>query len=296
LSAAIEMLECDLHRVRFQGDRGFLIGVFKIPKAGDVAALGDLINPQVGARYKLHGKWVHDNKWGRQFKFKRYEKMEPQDEAGIYRYIVHTAKWVGPAIGKQLIKLYSEETLQVLREDPERVAEEVRGITKKRAGDIQRMLLENQSRETLLVELEALVGGLGLRKSLPTEIALKWKSDAITLLKKNPYILCKLENVGFLTADRIAMERLKIEKDSFNRKVAAIHYIISKNEKNGSVWIEVIDLRQQVELLVGCDVRDAITELVKRDLALDNRNFVATKSAARDETYIADKLKKMIRR
>jgi len=290
----LQVLECDLKRVIFQGDNGFIIGNFSVPLSGSVPALGDLLTPQVGAKYRLHGDWVENKKFGRQFKFKSYETIEPKSSQGIYRYIVHTAKWVGPATGKKIIEEYGEETLNILRTNPTKVAKEIRGITLARAIDIQEKMLENKNIEHLMVQIEAIVGGLGLRKSLPAEIIKRWKSKSLDALKQNPYVLCKLDNVGFLTADRIAMERLKIPLESFNRKVAAIEYVMKENENNGNVWIEANDLVNRSAQLTECDCKQAIVDISKEYLEIDSKRYIANKKAANDERYIAEKLKRML--
>ena len=134
---------------------GFLIGKFAYEqKRGVFTALGKIMRPERGLAYKLRGHWTENPRFGRQLAFGYYEVLQPKDAEGIFKYLVRVAKWIGPTVAGRIVNAYGENSLEVLRSDPERVAAEIKGITLERAKEIQACLAENEQIEAALVEIE----------------------------------------------------------------------------------------------------------------------------------------------
>jgi exodeoxyribonuclease V alpha subunit len=292
MTTEVQQIHGTLDRIRFQSDKGFFIGIFKSQDT-NVVALGNLLKPKVGFDYDLTGKWVNNAKWGKQFRFQLYSEIKPKSTDGILRYLVNTAKWVGPVVGARLIEAYGSETMDVLREDPEKVATDIRGITLKRAEEIQNIIVGNETIEALIIDLEALIGGAGLRQSLPIEIAKEFGSDAVDILKDDPYILTTFAGVGFLSADRVALSRFKTVRKSVKRQVAGIKHILKENERSGNVWCYIDTLFRNAETLLGCDITEGFEHVLKSSV-IKVANLVAIKQMAYDESYIATKIKALL--
>ena len=82
---------------------------------GDIVTITGLL-PYVGEGdvMKVYGKWVHNPKYGRQFKVEQSEKQLPADRAAILRYLSSGAiKGVGPKTAKRIVDLFGEETFDV---------------------------------------------------------------------------------------------------------------------------------------------------------------------------------------
>ena len=269
-----------LLNIRYYNEvNNYLIGVFR-GEVEDFKAIGTMINPLKGAEYELSGEEVENEKWGKQFKFRAYRQVVPEDEQGIYRYLVHTVKWVGPAPATKMIEKYGDETLKKLKEDPEGVADEIRGITRKRALEIQELMYENAETEETIVALEAIIGGCGIRKNMPTELAKQNGWAIIDAIRSNPYILTKYHGIGFLTADMIALHRIKIAPDSILRKKAGVQYILEQNESKGNTWIKDADLHRQAAELLHCDPSDGIYESLKKEAYIEEDMIASAKTAA----------------
>jgi ATP-dependent exoDNAse (exonuclease V) alpha subunit len=155
----LESINGILSRIHFHKD-GFLIGRLN---SGE-GVLGGMDNPCLGQEYRFRGDWVDNPKYGRQFKFLSYQIEVPQTADGIYRYIVKTAKWVGPEIGRHIVEAFGEKTLMVLKHDPLHVANSIKGITLERAQEISEMLIENEYTEAAQVELEGILDTIFQRR------------------------------------------------------------------------------------------------------------------------------------
>jgi len=285
-----EAIEGILDTIRFQNENGFLIGQFVNASEDSFAALGTLLKPKVGVNYRLFGKWVENQRWGFQFQFSAYQSVEPKDVEAIYRYIVNTAKWVGPVVGRTIVQAYKENTLEVLRTSPERVARETRGITLARALEIQKAILENYELEQTIVELEKLLGGQGLKRTLPAEIAALWGPASVASLKENPYALTKLRGIGFLTADRLAINRFQINPTSMHRQRACIYYLLQQNEVSGNTWISMQTLQDQATKLISVNIIDGLREAVEKGWISLVGDMLAIPTTNEKEAYVANRL------
>lgn len=292
-SPTAEIFQGTLTRVRFKNENGFLIGEFQAEKS-NYAAIGTLIRPEEGMEYKLFGKWINDPQWGKQFKFTKYEVMVPKDTDGILRYIVRVARWVGPKIGAALIAEYGEKTLDALRDDPCCVARDIKGITEERALEIQTLIKQNQEIESAMVELESLVGGQGLRKSLPMDLIVKFGANAADVLRENPYKLTEIHGVGFPSADRVAINRFKVDPASVARATAAMLHVLRENEFEGHTWMSVNKLFEAVKNLTGRDVKEGLEGLREKKLVIVDGEFVALARTAHNERFVAEKIMGML--
>jgi len=291
----MEPIQATLTNIRFERD-GFLIGMFQSEKGGEFAALGNILNAEIGMEYKLFGKWVNDRQWGQQLKIKTYETIIPKSTDGIYRYIVRIVKWVGPKTGKAIIAKYGIDTLDILREDPERVSTDIKGITRERAFEMQEFIKEYHDIENTLVELERLIGGFGLRSSLPMDAIAKWKSQAVDVLKSNPYRLTEMKQIGFPSADKVALGRFKINPKSVFRQRSAIEHVIKdQTHQHGHIWINKEAAIKEVEMLIGCNPSEGYREAIEKLIIIEVDGLVALRSMAKDETDIADKVKELLR-
>ena len=289
----MDMIEANLSHIKFERD-GFIIGVFQDEK-NEFAGLGNILRAEIGMTYRLFGQWSVDRQWGRQYKFKTHEAIIPKSTDGIYRYIVRIAKWVGPKTGRALIEAYGIETLDILRDKPDQVSRDIKGITLQRAIEIQGIIRKNQKFESAMVELEKLVGGFGLRGSLPVDLLQKWGADAVALLKENPYRLIEMKRVGFPSADRLAIDRFKIEpKSIFRQQAAVIHAIREQTHGEGHVWVNVSKLVEDVKKMIRCNPSEGLARAIEKGAVVQEGAWVALMAMARDEKYIAEKIKELL--
>ena len=70
--------------------------------------------------------------YGQQFKVESYETKIPEDTIAIERYLGSGAiKGVGAALAARIVRRFGEDTMRILDEEPERLAE-VKGISERK--------------------------------------------------------------------------------------------------------------------------------------------------------------------
>ena len=272
--------------IRFSKN-GFLIGLLEDGES----VLGNMSEPIIGQAYRLAGDWVDDPRWGRQFKFDRYAAEAPQDAEGVYRYLVRVAKWVGPIVGRRIIKAFGDDTLAILKEDPQRAADEIKGLTLDRAQEISKNLLANQDRESAAVELESMLGGQHLPKHTITTLIETYHSEAPARVRQAPYAsLMDIRGIGFTLADRVAVSpAVGYARDGEERRMAATLHVLEEAASGaGHTWLPGEKLIKDVQELIGFppgpDVR---VKLIEDEKIRVRDGMIALAKLADDERDVA---------
>lgn len=290
-----EILEVTISRITFQNGTGFVILGIVDHQGNKLSALGNMINPQVNMNYILTGEYQDNSTYGQQFKFSSYETVMPVDTNGIFKYITRICKFVGASTGNAIIDKYGKDTLSVMKNNPQKLALQINGITIHRAKEIQAILWENEKTEAIMIELETLLDVPGMRKNLPGELIKAYKSDAAEMVKDNPYILTYFRGISFFLADLVALN-IGFKRDSIYRKKAATGHVMVENMRDGNIWIYKDELHIKVnELIQVPKLAAGIESLIYDDGAcVEKEKHYAMAAPAKDEELIADIVVKMI--
>ena len=114
---------------------GYSICLFDIGEEV-ITIVGYLPFINVGDTLKLNGNYVIHQEYGQQFKVLTFEKMLPETTEGMEKYLASgVIKGIGPANAKKIVDNFQEETIHVLKFEPEKLSQ-IKGITKEKAIDI----------------------------------------------------------------------------------------------------------------------------------------------------------------
>ena len=179
------------------------------------------------------GSWMVHPQHGEQFKAEEVERHLPTSETEILSYLSSGAvKGVGPATAQRMVDRFGADTLRVLEEEPERIAE-IRGITAKKAGEIAEAFRYQTGMRRLLEFLS--LNDLPLPLSM--RLYRRYGLGAMEAVRANPYLLVdECYGVGFQQMDAIALG-MGFEGDSGRRLEAAVLYELSYNAGNGHVFL-----------------------------------------------------------
>jgi len=202
-------------------------GHFLIGRLDDGAAVkGNMFIPQIGLEYRFKGRWV-GSRWGNTFVFSSYKRSYPKSLPAVRKYLEENAKWVGPEISGKITAAYGEESLAILKKDPERVATEISGITLERAKEISEMLKRMEEHEELEIALNSALGD-ALSPRIRHKVLELWGADAPAKVRENPYALIEaIEGIGFLTADKIAQKN-GFKLDGYPRIKAGVLHTLTE--------------------------------------------------------------------
>ena len=194
-----------------------------------ITAVGSMPQVSAGDSVTLMGFFTNHRSYGRQFSVKSCEVERPSEAADILRYLSSGAvKGIGPSTAKKLVDEFADATLDVMENDPERVAK-LRGITLKKARDFSDQLKANAGIRVLMLYL----GEYGISNTSAVKIFNVFGGKSVDQIKQNPYILCEPDfGVGFERADFIAKKE-SLEPDSDLRLRAGLVYVLKHNHGNG---------------------------------------------------------------
>ncbi len=272
--------------------------VIELDDEDETTAVGIMPDINVGEKVKLIGVFKPHSTYGMQLSVSTYEKSMPENIAGILNYLSSgSVKGIGPATASTLVKEFGSETLNVLENEPQRVAK-IKGISLKKASDISKQLREN----TGIRELMLYLSNYDITPSEAVKIYRAFGSNSISEIERNPYALVNSElGIGFEKADRIAVQ-LNFTTDDKVRIRAALAFVLTHNLQNGHTCLPQDKLIKATADFLGLE--QAVVEYALEEMISDNslirynaedNEFIFAQDMFRSEAYIATRLKMMMR-
>lgn len=262
-----------------------------------ITAVGIMPQASVGDTVNLTGFFITHKTYGKQFSVSACEICRPTESADILKYLSSGAiKGIGAVTAQRLVSEFGESTLDVMENQPDRVAR-LRGITESKALAFSAQLKANTGVRTLMLFL----GEYGISNTSSVKIYNAFGAGCVEKIKENPYILCSGEfGVTFENADFIA-KRENLESESNVRLRAGITYVLKHNEQNGHTCLpknKLIEISSQLlqanpELVAGCMDEMIFDRSVIGD-KIGDEDFVFTTQLHLIETYIASRVKMML--
>ncbi len=263
-----------------------------------ITAVGIMPQVGVGDTVKLTGTYINHRNYGRQFSASICEICRPTESADILRYLSSGAiKGIGAATAQRLVAEFGEATLDVMENQPERVAL-LKGISKSKAEDFSLQLKTNSGVRTLMLYL----GEYGISNTASVKIYNAFGPSCVDRIKANPYILCEGDfGVSFESADFIAKKE-SLEPESTVRIRAGITYILRHNERNGHTCLPKEKLTAISADFLGVEldkINDCMEEMLfDRSLIrdkIDEGEFVFTPQLHMSELYVSSRIKMLLK-
>ena len=275
-------LQGEVIEIIYKNDiNSYCIAVLKLDKESRAIAtelndettiVGYLPFVNIGDTLKVVGKVVEHQEYGKQFKVDTFEKSMPQTTKALERYLANCGiKGIGPATAKHIVEMFGEDTINVFKFEPTKLAQ-VKGITKDKAIEIANTFIENW-------EVWQLVGFLdkfGIGPQSAEKIYKALGANAIDEINSNPYILIDLVNkVNFEQIDKMALG-LGIEYNNEKRIRSGIKHALILMTFNGHCCTRYESLIDYVQKLLGVsenEVEECLINMkAKEDIVLEERD------------------------
>lgn len=242
-----ETIEGYVEHIIFRNQENGYTVVSLVSDGEEITCVGTFRFLNEGETIRAKGEFTRHPSYGRQFSVSSYESVIPQDSAAMERYLGSGAiKGIGAALAARIVKKFGEDTLRIVEEEPERLAE-VKGISEKKAREIAQQVEEKADMRRAMMFL----GQYGISQSLGAKIYQQYKEDMYRILKENPYKMAEdIVGVGFKIADEIAA-RIGIHTDSDYRIRSGILYILLQATAEGHVYLPKKILLARAEELLG---------------------------------------------
>lgn len=249
-----------------------------------------------GEWVELNGRFVLNKKYGEQFAVDSVRMSPPNTTDGIIRYLSSgLIPGVGPITAMNIVNKFGEATLDIIRFNPERLAE-VRNVSRRKAEEICKAYEEVHQMQNAVMIMQ--------QYKISTNLAIKiynhYGEGTEDILKNNPYKMVEdIDGVGFFTADKIAMALGVPENSDFRIRAGILHVMKENSDKNGNTYMQTIALTEGVfELLNIPDLQERIDGLIEKlilegylkRLDIDGEDAIAMSQYFKIEKVLADSL------
>lgn len=210
-----------------------------------------------GDTLKIEGRFVEHKDYGRQFKVETFEKLMPETLGALERYLANgSIKGIGEVTAKKIIKKFGEDTINVFKFEPEKLAQ-IKGISEAKAKEMSECFLENWEVWQIVGFLERFGIGAENAKKIYDLLGI----NAIEQIEANPYILIDMaRGVDFKQIDQMAL-KLGINYDNQKRVESGIKYVLIKATYNGHSCVIKANLIEYVISLL-----DVTSEAVEENI------------------------------
>ena len=254
-------------------DNGYTVMVLKgTKKEEELTCVGSFPAITQGASIEATGVYIHHPVYGKQFQISSFTEKMPEDTYGIERYLGSGAiRGIGAALAARIVQKFGDDTLRIVEEEPERLAE-VKGISEKKAREIAAQVSEKAEMRKVMIFLQK----YGISLNLGAKIYQKYKESVYTILQENPYRLAEdISGVGFKIADEIAA-RVGIHADSDYRIRSGMLYTLLQASGEGHTYLPREQLFTRCARLLGVD--ESYMEKHLMDMVIDRKLVLKEKS------------------
>ena len=264
-----------IEKIKFRNeDNGYtVLSVIDQSDGEEVIMVGKLAYAAEGDMIEASGVITEHPVYGQQLQIESCQMKLPQDEQSVERYLGSGAiKGIGAALAARIVRRFKADTLRIMEEEPERLAE-VKGISEKMAMAIGEQIEAKKDMRQAMMFLQ----NYGISMNLAAKIYQEYGPSLYGIIRENPYRLADdIWGIGFKTADQIA-EKLGIGKEKFVRLRSGILYTLNKLSEEGHCYA----LREQ---LIG--KAEELLEVEAPELEMTLDEMLRTQDVIQDEEAI----------
>lgn len=231
-------------------DNGYTVMVLKgMEEEQELTCVGTFPAITQGAAIEASGNYTTHPVYGKQFQIASYVEKMPEDALAMERYLGSGAiKGIGAALAARIVHRFGDDTMRIVEEEPERLAE-IKGISEKKAMEIAEQMTEKADMRRAMIFLQK----YGISLNLGAKIYQKYGQTVYGVLQENPYRLAEdISGVGFRIADEIA-SRIGIHTDSDYRIRSGMLYTLLQASGEGHIYLPKEELFSRASGLLGVD-------------------------------------------
>lgn len=229
-----EILQGTVEAVIFQNrENGYTVLRLRCGDGEMTTVVGIIPMTVAGERLMVTGRWGSHPSHGRQFEAEFLERLMPESEAEILRYLSSRAvKGIGGKTAERIVARFGRDALDVMEQDPQRLAE-ISGISPKKAAEIGESFRSQVGIRRLMEFLMA----HGLAAALAMRVYRQYGMEAEAVIRENPYVLSEPAiGADFAAVDAFALE-LGVDGDDARRVEAGVLFELTHNLNNGHTFL-----------------------------------------------------------
>ena len=252
------------HIIYRNADNGYTV-LNLVSGEDEITCVGIFSAIAEGENIEAQGEYTEHPTYGQQFKVTSFEEKAPEDEEAIERYLGSGAiKGIGLAMAARIVRRFKEDTLRIIEEEPERLAE-IKGISNRKAMEIASQVNEKRDLRQAMIFLQQ----YGITMNLAVKVYQAYGQDVYGIIRENPYRLADdIDGGGFRTADEIAA-RVGIRMDSDFRVRSGILYTLLQASGEGHTYLPETELTPRASKLLNVTAEQVEKQYM--DLAIERK-------------------------
>lgn len=294
---AQEIIRGTVLTILFQNqENGYTVIRFTTEEQITITVVGTIPLCTPGEKLVITGHWETHQTHGMQFHAEFLERVMPAGAQAIEQYLSsRVIKGIGPRTASRIVKLFGDETFEIMEQHPERLAE-VPGISPQKARAIGVSFQKQFGMRKLLEFL--LKGGLPGELAMPLYKA--YGDLAMEALHDDPYLLTEdFFGASFAVVDQFAV-RNGVEAEDPRRVQSAAVYTLRHNLGNGHTFLPADKLCMATATMISIDaetVRETLDDLnMAGKLVVDTLKGISVcylPEYYEAETYVAERMLEM---
>ncbi len=267
----------------------FILNTSDVPD-GSIAVTGNVFGISEGDYIEVTGNEIVHPVYGNQIKMTSYRAVQPTNTDAVIKYLASGAlRGVGPKLAVRIFTSFGEKTLDILENEPERLAE-VKGISENMARNIAVEYSTKKNMRNAMMFLQE----YNISNSLAAKIYEKYDEKLYSIIQDHPYRIAEdITGVGFKTVDEIA-GRVGIKDDYPERVEAGIQYVLFLGLEEGHTYLPKELLKERAKEMLRVDeelIEDGIVRLaLSNKITVKKPDKIFLKYVYRDEAFCASKL------
>lgn len=148
----------------YNDGNGYVVALFRVKETSDVAyknivnktitVTGNLTDVRIDLSMTLEGEFVHNDRFGNQFRFTRFEIDKPTTKEAIIEFLASNfIKSCGERTARKIVDYYGEETLDKIKESRDNLLT-IEGMTEAKADKIYESLLLFSKSSDMILKLQ----------------------------------------------------------------------------------------------------------------------------------------------
>ena len=253
----------------------------------DTSELGDVmtcvgypVSISEGESCVVEGEYTTHPVYGEQLRVRSYRMIAPENAQAMYRYLAAgSIKRIGPAMAARIIKMFGDDTLRVMEEEPEKLAR-VKGISLNIAREIGAQMEDKKDLRDAMIFLQK----YGIGSAHASRIWQTYGMGLYEIMKTNPYRLAEdIRGIGFATADEIA-RRIGIRADSEYRIRSGLLYNLFMASGEGHSFLPRDILLKRTGELLRLPPDEILLQM--ENLAIEGRLKIRWRGEDRSEAEV----------
>lgn len=241
-------------------ENGYTVCEIKSEDQKIITAVGHMPFITEGDFLKLNGQWVMHIEYGEQFKVHIHERIIPDTAQGMLQFLSSgVIKGIKAATAKKIVTAFGDEAFNVIRTEPSRLTH-IKGISEDKAISIHNEFIKQEDVQHIVIFFQK----YSISPAFAIKVYREFGNAAVEGIKNDPYILCRIDGIGFKTADKIATV-MGVDLNSIKRVKAGVLFSLSEAVAKGHTYLPKAILIEYAATSLGVDsvtVENAIIELL----------------------------------